>query len=362
MIRIFRKRYIRTRAITAASLALFIFLMMLFADHARTVERYYSQGFYPVICHIFHPVFNLFPFSIGDIIYILVVVWIIYAFIKLVRLLFKKQWELAGRVVLGFVVGIEIAIAAFYLFWGMNYYRPPASELLNLRDSDYTVADLRTVTSELIDSANACRERVNNSDLAQANKAIYQTAIGAVKRLEDSSAVFKVYHPDIKPSLLTPLLNYLGTSGYLNPFTSESQVNYQMPVFAKPFVACHELSHQMGFAPEDEANFVGFLAGIHSNDRLLRYSTYMEGVQEFMFTLRHQDSIARKELRKRISPRVLADFKTERDYWLTYEGRVERLSSVFYDNFLKVNNQPYGLRTYNRMVLLILAYRKKHRL
>jgi sensor domain CHASE-containing protein len=135
-----------------------------------------------------------------------------------------------------------------------------------------------------------------------------------------------------------------------------------MPVFVRPFVACHELSHQMGFGPEDEANFVGFIAGIHSHDRLLRYSAYNEGVQEFMFALRHQDSIARKELRQCISPQVLADFKTEREYWLGYEGKVERMSSVFYDNFLKVNNQPYGLRTYNRMVLLVLAYRKKHQL
>ncbi|MBS1529167.1 MAG: DUF3810 domain-containing protein, partial [Bacteroidetes bacterium] len=342
MIRIFKKRSIKTRVIVAAALALFIFMLMLFADHADAVERYYSLGFYPIVCHIFHPIFDFFPFSVGDIIYILVVIWMIYGFVRLIRLLIKKQWELAGRLVLGFVIGLETAIAAFYLFWGMNYYRPPASELLNLRDSDYTVADLRMITAELIDSANACRERVGNADMGQSNKAIYQTAISAVNRLEDSAAIFKAYHPDIKPSLLTPLLNYLGTSGYYNPFTSESQVNYQMPVFIRPFVACHELSHQMGFAPEDEANFVGFLAGIHSKDRLLRYSAYNEGVQEFMFALRHQDSIARKELRKCISPQVLADFKTEREYWLAYEGKVEQLSSIFYDNFLKANNQPYG--------------------
>lgn len=344
------------------SFALLISLMMLFADHPGAVERYYSQGVYPFICHIFHPAFNIFPFSAGDIIYSLVVIWLIYIIMLFIRMLFKKQWERAGVLVLSVVIGIEIAITAFYLLWGMNYYRPPASELLNLRDSDYTVADLRAVTSELIDSVNVCRERLDGTDFGQSNKAIYQTAIKAVNQLGDSSSIFRAYHPDIKPSLLTPLLNYLGTAGYYNPFTSESQVNYDMPVFLRPFVACHELSHQMGFGPEDEANFVGFIAGIHSRDRLLRYSSYYEGVQEFMFALRHQDSIARKELRKCISPQVLADFKTEREYWLAYEGKVERISSVFYDNFLKANNQPYGLRTYNRMVLLILAYRKKHQL
>lgn len=362
MNKIFKKRPFRVRAIIIVLFALFIFLVMLFADHPAAVECYYSQGLYPLICRVFHPVFNIFPFSVGDIIYSLIVIWLIYITVRLIMMLLKKQWEFSALLILKVVIGVEIAISAFYLFWGLNYYRPPASELLNLRDSGYSVADLTAVTSELIDSANACRERVDPSDLGQSNKAIYQIAIKAVNQLEDSSSVFKAFHPDIKPSLLTPLLNYLGTSGYYNPFTSESQVNYQMPVFTRPFVACHELSHQMGFAPEDEANFVGFIAGIHSHDRLLRYSAYHEGVQEFMFALRHQDSVARKELRKCISPQVLADFKTEREYWLAYEGRVERISSVFYDNFLKANNQPYGLRTYNRMVLLVLAYRKKHQL
>lgn len=362
MASIFKRKPVKARAITIAALAAFIFLLMLFADFPEAVERYYSQVFYVFICHIFHPVFNLLPFSLGDIIYIVVIIYLVYALIRLIRMLFKKQWKPAGTFVLGIVVGIQVAIIAFYLFWGMNYYRPEAIERLNLPDTSYTIEDLKAVTARLIDSANACRERVTSADLHRTNSQIYNGAIAAVTNLGDSSSAFKTYSPYIKPSLLTPLINYLGTSGYYNPFTSESQMNYEMPVFVRPFVACHELSHQMGFAPEDEANFVGFLAATKSKDNFFRYSAYYVGVEEFMFALRMQDSLARKEMKKRISPLVLNDFKTERDYWLGYEGKLERISGFFYDNFLKVNNQPQGLKTYNRMVLLVLAYRKKHQL
>jgi len=356
------KSILKKRGIINIALAVFIFALMLFADHPAAVERYYSRGIYPLVCHIFHPVFNLFPFSVGDIIYMAVVVFLVYAFVRLLRMLIRRQWKLAGIFVLGVMIGFQAAIIAFYLFWGMNYYRPSAAERLNLEDTTYTPAELQSVTAMMIDSANACRQRVTQTDMARSNNTIYQTAIGAVKQLGDSSSSFKVYSPEIKSSLLTPLLNYLGTSGYYNPFTSESQMNYQMPVFVRPFVACHELSHQMGYGPEDEANFVGFLAGTRSKDNFFRYSAYYVGVQEFMFALKMQDSIARKEMRKRISPAVLNDFKTEREYWLSYEGKIEKISSIFYDNFLKVNNQPQGLKTYNRMVLLVLAYRKKHKL
>lgn len=360
MVVIVKKKPIRARGIVILSLTLFIVLMMWFADYPHAVERYYSQEFYPVICHIFHPVFNLFPFSVGDVVYIVVVIYLMYALVRLIRMLFKRQWKPAWNFVLGITIGVEAAIIAFYLFWGMNYYRSPAAKRLNLADSGYSAADLKLVTSMLIDSANACRARVNDADLHQDNKTIYKTAVKAVNALSDRSAGFLTYSPAIKPSLLTPLLNYIGTSGYYNPFTSEAQINYQMPIFLRPFVACHEMSHQMGFGPEDEANFVGFLVGIQSHDHLLRYSAYYLGVQEFMFALRRQDSVARKELKTHISLPVLNDFKSERKYWVAFEGKAGVLSSFFYDDFLKVNNQPQGLRNYNRMVRLVLGWYKKN--
>lgn len=355
-----KKQPVRSRVITVIVLALVVFILMLIADHPDFVERYYSNGFYRGVICIFHPVFNLFPFSAGDVIYIFIVGYLIYAAVKLIRLVIKKQWRSAGVFFLGLTIGVEVFILSFYLLWGMNYYRPSADIRLNLPDSSYTTADLKSVTSILIDSANNCRTRLTQADLQQDNKAIYQTAVKAVDTLSANYKGFYTFKPTIKPSILSGLLNYMGTSGYYNPFTTESQINYQMPVFLKPFVACHELSHQMGFGPEDEANFAGFMAGVNSKDRLLRYSTYYVGVQEFMFALRHQDSLARKELKKNISPAVLNDFKTEREYWLAYEGKLGVLSSLFYDDFLKVNNQPQGLNTYNQMVRLVMGWYKKN--
>ncbi len=249
----------------------------------------------------------------------------------------------------------------FYLFWGMNYFRPSAGERLNLHDTSYTTVDLKTVTTMLIDSANATRARLTTSDLATDNSTIYQTAKAAVSKLSADSVKFRTYFPSVKPSILTPLLNYIGTSGYFNPFTGEAQVNYEMPVFNRPVVACHEMSHQMGYGPEDEADFAGFLAGIGSKDRLLRYSAYHLAVDEFMHALYYRDSLANKELKPRVSKAVHQDFVNERKYWIAYQNKAEVITSLFYDRFLKVNNQPQGLDTYNRMILLVMAkYREVH--
>jgi hypothetical protein len=73
-----------------------------------------------------------------------------------------------------------------------------------------------------------------------------------------------------------------------------------------------------------------------------------------------QDSLVFKRLKKQISDPVRHDFKTDRDYWFAYSNQVSVISSLFYDNFLKVNNQPQGLETYNQMVRLIMAMYKKN--
>ena len=350
------KKPVLKRIIAIISLALAIFLLMLFADHPAAVERYYANGFYIIICRVFHSILNVFPFSVGDIIYIAVVIYLIYAVIKLIALLFKKRFQMAGRLLLGLVIGIQVGIVAFYLLWGMNYFRLPASERLGLSDTAFTTADLKAVTRILIDSANVTRARLTPADWAQSNTHIYNTARHAIGVLSKDSVNFRAYNPDIKPSILTPLLNYIGTSGYYNPFTSEAQVNYQMPIFNRPFVVCHEMSHQMGYGAEDEADFAGFVIAVKSHDRLLRYSAYHLAVQEFMHSLGARDTLAHKELKALISKDVRSDYITERNYWLAYENKLGAISSIFYDNFLKANNQPQGLETYNRMVLLAMAW------
>src|ERR1700744_3965838 len=158
------KQPVRGRIIAVVILALAIFILMLIADHPGFVERYYSNGLYHAVCYIFHPVLNLFPFSVGDLVYIGIIIYLLYAVVKLIRLLIKREWRSAGVLVLGVTIGVQVFILCFYLFWGMNYFRLPAAERLNIPDSSYTTADLKSITSILIDSANSCRNRVTEAD------------------------------------------------------------------------------------------------------------------------------------------------------------------------------------------------------
>src|SRR5271168_964036 len=107
------KKKLKVRAITIAALAVAIFLLELLEDYPKLVERYYSEGFYPFICHVLHPVLNIFPFSVGDLLYIAIIGYLIYAVIRLIRLAFKKQLKQAGIFLLKLIIGVQSGILIF---------------------------------------------------------------------------------------------------------------------------------------------------------------------------------------------------------------------------------------------------------
>lgn len=339
----------------------FILLILIFSlkNYPDFVEKYYSMGLYPYIRKGFQFLFNYIPFSIGDILYVLLVISLILGIFQIIRLFVKQKFKSAGFLFLGFILKVEIAIAAFYIFWAINYFRQPAAQRLHLPNYEYSGEQLIIVASLLIDSVNLSRSALNSSEMRSANADILKPSVNAIQNISSFYPALAGTRPLTKSSLLSPLLNYLGTAGYYNPFTGEAQLNDRMPVFTRPFVACHEMAHQMGFGAEDEANFTGFIAGKASESKLLRYSSYYLAVQEFMEEVWRTDTIAFRQMKQKISPSVIKDLETEKAYWMKYQGKSAKLSSIFYDNYLKANKQPGGLKTYNRMIKLTMAYYKK---
>ncbi|HEY0898067.1 MAG TPA: DUF3810 domain-containing protein [Sphingobacteriaceae bacterium] len=354
-----RRNRLFRKVLLSAFLLLLLILLNLAGKEPQAVEQYYSQGIYRFFSKIFQAIFNPIPFSVGDLWYLILTVAIVLMVLRMLNFLFRRQFLSLGTTLVNFIIAAQILILGFYILWGMNYYRPPASVRLDLPDSSYTKTELLQVTQQLIDSANAIRRRVPAADFNLSDSAILKKSVSAVHRLAQRSPEFKTFQPNVKLSLISGAVSYLGTAGYYNPFTSEAQINPKMPVWLKPLTACHEMAHQMGFNREDEANFVGFLAAKDSEDALIRYSAYYMAVEEFMFEAMLRDTVAYKNLRESISGQVMNDFKTDQQFWLSYRGVAGELSSIFYDNYLKFNNQPEGLRTYNRMIRLTMAWYKK---
>lgn len=339
------------------SLIIFIFQQK---SQPELVEKYYSIGIYPLIRSGLQLIFNPIPFSLGDLLYLLLSIVILISIYKFLRIFFFKRRHLDGaKIVLNMIISLEVIILIFYLFWGLNYFRQPAAERLKLSGHEYSKEELYKITGILIDSANSIRSKINPEQWPQTDKELYLESAKAIKNLHPpyDAAIYPI--PVIKNSLIGTLMNYFGTAGYFNPFTGEAQINSGMPIYLKPFVACHETAHSMGYGAEDEANFIGFISASESDNQMLRYSAYYLAAQEFMFETGRLDTLVFQTLKDRISVPFLADLKNEKAYWEEYRGLTRRFSSIFYDNYLKANKQPDGMKSYNRMIILTMAYYKK---
>lgn len=153
--------------------------------------------------------------------------------------------------------------------------------------------------------------------------------------------------------------NYAGFTGYYNPFTGEAQLNTTIPKFLQPYTACHEVAHQLGYAKENEANFVGFLAAVASEDTLFHYSVYLDMFTYANRNLFETDSVAAKLYRKELIPAVQEDIKEWIAFNRKHRSLLEPAYRWMYGKFLQSNQQPGGIRSYSEVTGFLIAYYKK---
>jgi hypothetical protein len=173
-------------------------------------------------------------------------------------------------------------------------------------------------------------------------------------------SVFEYSKYSVKPSLYSYLGNYMGFTGYYNPFSGEAQVNTTVPVYIQPFVTCHEIGHQLGYAKESEANFVGYLAASSSDDPAFRYSAYFDLYlygRRYVYLL---DSIKGKQLDSLLLPGVQKDIRDLREFVKQHANPIEELIDLLYSEFLKANEQPSGRVSYSEVIIWVIAYYKKY--
>ena len=113
------------------------------------IERFYSNGMYVYISKISRLTLGKIPFSVGDIIYGIVIFYVLKSIWK-ARKTWKVEWK---NNVLKILSVLSVAYFLFHFLWAMNYYRQPLFEKMKI-ERDYTNADLLTFTKKLIVKTN----------------------------------------------------------------------------------------------------------------------------------------------------------------------------------------------------------------
>lgn len=182
------------------------------------------------------------------------------------------------------------------------------------------------------------------------------------------------FYPRPKPLLTSDFMCQQYTLGWYFPFSMEANYNDVAYVMNLPATMCHELAHLKGFIYEDEANFIGYLACVESDDIYFEYSGYLSVLGYLERDLKEIQKKQPKSYEEAVSEQGLIElsdvvyqddvFVTEEE-WQRIESKaifdtktVSKASDTFVDTTLKVNGVSDGMVSYSRVVQLMLAYER----
>ena len=109
------------------------------------VEAWYSKGFYPKLAFVSRKALGWLPFSLGDVIYFILIL-LLFQWIWKHRIGFFKEWKTNGLTILSWV---SVFYFFFHLLWGMNYYRIPLDEKLQI-EKEYSAKQLKTFAEKML--------------------------------------------------------------------------------------------------------------------------------------------------------------------------------------------------------------------
>ena len=260
-------------------------------------------------------------------------------------------------------------------------------------DGEYTAEELIAVYNMVAEECNRLSEEVERDGTGMA---LYSVADGAaiswhdtagwedglrvmadeagelMQKLGETYPQLAGWYPRPKAMFFSDFMCQQHMQGYYFPFSMEANYNDVMHILNIPSTMCHELAHLKGYIYEDEANFIGYLACVQSENEFFQYAGYLS-VLNYLYNdivrLQEESPSAYEKALETVQPIAVTDlvrqdniFVAEED-WKRIDDKalidteiVDQAADVFIDANLKVNGVSDGKVSYNRVVTLLLQY------
>ena len=355
-----------------------IWAALLLLTAAVNVIAWNSQAFcdwhvkhlFPLSVNLYGRLMSVFPFSVGEGMIVLAVLFTAAAIVMgFMRILVRK-----GRVKMLISAFFQVYawgfLAVFMIMTWNCFILYHASEfdetyMAQKAQRTYTDRELIQVRNHIVEELNALTEQMerDGEGFLVYQGDMKQEAVRAMQGLGEEYELLSGYYPQAKGITASDFLSQQYMMGYYFPFSMEANYNTSMYIANVPATLCHELAHLKGFIYEDDANFIGFLACINSEDPFYRYSGYLSvlnyvekeykkssGKQEFgsvslAKSVRADDIFLTSEAWERVEENAVVETAV-----------VKAASNQFTETTLVINGVSDGMKSYSRVVQLLLEY------
>ncbi len=303
----------------------------------------------------------LLPFSLAEA--IIIGIPVIIFILVCVNIKQTKKGDLAAaRCLVAMVSVLSMMYSTFALGYGMGYHGTSLANKLDLEEREVSADELKntaeTILSEMTPLLDSIRFNDSGSScmpysLDEMNTKLNDTYKKAVEKYE----FIQDLRSKLKYIALSEPMTYTHISGVYSYYTGEANLNINFPDYNLPYTAAHELAHQRGVAPENEANFVAFLVCMESDDNYIKYSAYLNMFEYVTNALYSADVEKYSEVINNTDNRIKKEMIAYNAFFEKYrESVASDVSGVVNDTYLKAQGQKEGTASYGMVVDLAVAY------
>lgn len=232
--------------------------------------------------------------------------------------------------------------------------------------SAYTKKNLATLRDYLVEQCNTLADQIDRDEQGTAvySGDLIAESVHAMETMGQQYDRLSGYYVTPKYLKCSEFFSQQYIMGYYFPFSMEANINSVMYITNVAPTVCHELAHTKGFIFENDANMIGYLACIQSDDTFLQYCGYLSVLNYVNNDFYKSVNKSTYKKHVRISDRVADDnvFLTRED-WQAVEktavvktSTVKKVSNNFLNTNLKLNGVDEGIQQYNEVVNLLLDY------
>ncbi|MBE5929989.1 MAG: DUF3810 domain-containing protein [Lachnospiraceae bacterium] len=335
-------------------------------------EEVFAKRIYKVHSVVVSAVTGWIPFSLAEFIVVAGPVVCIVLLIRFIVHIVKEKEDRFARCLLGIINAACVAAVILFVYvigCGVNYHRVSIADYRGITVRDSSKEELYGLCIELAEQAVELRTELTKYEdedgvlrLPVSNRELGKQVQQAYEMLSEDLPVLRGMYPAPKCITSSKVFSSMEITGVFTCWTMEANVNVDIPDYSRASTMAHELAHLHGFMREDEANFLAYLACMSSDDPVVRYSGTMLALIYAGNALAGQDMELYGELWATYHEGMGRDFRDNSAYWDQYHDTVisETVDKVN-DVYLKANEQEDGVKSYGRVVDLLLAeYREKH--
>lgn len=313
----------------------------------------YGDRLYPALQAVVTPLSNRVPIPLFDAMLAVVILFGLWGLAGTVR----RGWRRRSIRPLVRAVGVAVVVLAviyiwFLVMWGYNYRRPGVETALASFEADRaTPALVRQLAELAVARANALH--------AEAHRAGFPAIDDVPAALVDSLHAVEQRLGRGRPTVASrpkrpwtaPYMRAVGVSGMLTPWFLETYLNPDLTGPERPYVLAHEWAHLSGFAPEEDASFVGLLAALGA-DSASQYSAWLFLATEAAMRLH---PVTRDLVLAELEPGPRADLQAIAERLESRVPWLDRASWVAYDRAIKSQGAEEGVGGYGRVIDLVLG-------